>query len=178
LQQAARIARTLGAECAGIERQRDTYFAVAHGRLKVRERTLTAMGTAEGATPVVIEASELIQYHRPDEADARASDYSRINVEDAVALIAALTAALGEPTVVRKKRTIYLHENVRIHLDEVEALGHFLEFEAIVDARTSEISALAKVRRLTTEFQIESADVISASYLNLAMRDGDGLQTP
>ena len=45
---------------------------------------------------------------------------------------APLAAALGIRTVVRKQRTVYLHKNVRIHLDAVDGLGTFLEFEAVM----------------------------------------------
>ena len=47
----------LGAEDRGVLVQRDTYFRVPDGRLKLREET------PGGAA--------LIQYHRPDEAVAR-----------------------------------------------------------------------------------------------------------
>lgn len=168
LQQAARIARTLGAECAGIERQCDTYFPVPSGRLKVRERTLTATGSADGAAPVVIEANELIQYHRPDDSGARASDYVRIDLEDAAGMIGALTSALGAPTIVRKKRTVYLHDGVRIHLDEVDELGQFLEFEAIIGPRCDDASAATKLERLRAAFSIDDADLIGGSYRELS----------
>src|ERR671921_2716196 len=50
-----------GAQDRGLLRQRDTYFAVAHGRLKLREEE------PGGAT--------LIAYERPDAASARVSHY-------------------------------------------------------------------------------------------------------
>ena len=50
--------------------QDDTFFAVAHGRLKLRR-------FADGS-------AELIQYHRDDSADAKASDYVRVPVADAM----------------------------------------------------------------------------------------------
>ena len=42
----------------------------------------------------------------------------------------ALDAALGTLVVVEKRRRLLLWEGVRIHLDEVEGLGSFLELEA------------------------------------------------
>jgi len=55
-----------GAEDRGVLRQRDTYFAVRHGRLKLREEE------PGGAT--------LIAYERPDTAAERVSDYRLVAI--------------------------------------------------------------------------------------------------
>src|SRR5215218_2955268 len=61
-----------GAEDRGLVRQRDTYFAVANGRLKLREQE------PGGAT--------LISYVRPDAATERVSSYRLVPVSDPGAL--------------------------------------------------------------------------------------------
>src|SRR3954454_18529919 len=81
-------ARALGAEDRGELRQRDTYFAVPRGRLKLREQD-------PGQT-------ELIAYERPDTAEARESRYRSENATDAPAVREALHAALGTTVVVDK----------------------------------------------------------------------------
>src|SRR3954468_3421996 len=106
-------ARALGAEDRGELRQRDTYFAVAHGRLKLREQE------PGGA--------ELIAYERADYAEARESRYRIAPVADGAAVRDALAAALGITVVVDKRRRLLLWEGVRIHLDRVEGLGAFVE---------------------------------------------------
>src|ERR687894_175983 len=50
---------------------------------------------------------------------------------DGAALREALGAALGTTAVVAKRRRLLLWEDVRIHLDEVEGLGAFVELEAV-----------------------------------------------
>ena len=45
-------------------------------------------------------------------------------------MIEALDAALGTTVVVAKRRRLFIWEDVRIHLDEVEGLGTFVELEA------------------------------------------------
>ena len=118
-------AREIAAALAtsGPERQHqiDTYFACAQGRFKLRE--------IDGQT------AQLVAYARPNGSHPRASDYRLVPVADAAALKAALADALGVQVVVEKQREIYLHHNVRIHLDEVLGLGTFLEFEAVLDQR-------------------------------------------
>src|SRR5215208_2035882 len=79
-----------GAEDRGVLRQRDTYFDVRRGRLKLREEE------PGGAT--------LIAYDRPDEASERVSRYRLVPVPDPDALRAALEAADGVGAVVVKRR--------------------------------------------------------------------------
>src|SRR3954466_8122739 len=71
----------LGARDRGVLRQRDTYFRVGHGRLKLREED------PGGAT--------LVQYDRVDADEARESRYRLVPVVDPAALLAALEASLG-----------------------------------------------------------------------------------
>jgi cytidine deaminase len=109
------LALELGAEDRGEIAQVDTYFGHANGRLKLREQS---PGDAE-----------LIQYRRADEAGPRVSDYRLVAIGDADALREALEAALGTLVVVKKNRRLLVWEGVRIHLDEVEGLGSFVELE-------------------------------------------------
>ena len=76
---------------------------------------------------------ELIEYSRPDSTDARTSTYRRVPVADAAPLREALDAAYGADVTVTKRRRLLLWEGVRIHLDDVDGLGAFLELEALAD---------------------------------------------
>src|SRR5687767_6397834 len=105
------LARAIGAEDRGEIAQRDTYFAGARGRLKLREQEPGA--------------AELIQYRRPDTPHARTSEYRRVPVAEAGELREALDTALGTLVVVEKRRRLLLRDGVRIHLDEVAGLGSF-----------------------------------------------------
>jgi adenylate cyclase class IV len=159
---AQRISATLHA----VERQRDTYFRAASGRLKLRERwPLDPTGAPTSATP-----SQLIWYHRADEALARASDYTLVAVSDGERLREVLAGSVGVLTTVEKRRTVYLHDNVRIHLDSVAGLGSFLEFEAIVDSSCDDTRAHEKVARLITAFEVRPAAIVAESYSDLLRR--------
>jgi adenylate cyclase class IV len=57
-------------------------------------------------------------------------------------------------------------EGVRIHLDEVEGLGEFLEFEAPVEA-SGEAGARELVERLRAAFRIGAGDLVAGSYVDL-----------
>ena len=151
----------LGAADHGVLRQRDTYFAGRHGRLKLREE--------HGST------AELIAYRRPDTTEAEASAFIRAAAADPAALREALDAALGEIVVVVKRRRLWLWEHVRIHLDDVEGLGTFIELEAMVGPglNTPE-EAAAKVARLRSELAIADGDLIAVGYSDMLL---DGVQT-
>src|ERR671914_1389679 len=94
-----------GADDRGLLQQRDTYFAVPRGRLKLREQE------PGGAT--------LIAYERPDEAGERVSGYHLVPVAEPAPLRDALAATSGVEAVVVKRRQLLMWETVRIHLDEV-----------------------------------------------------------
>jgi adenylate cyclase class IV len=115
--------------------QRDTYFAVAHGGLKLREE--------QPGRP------HLIQFERASEPQQRESRYRIIEVSNGEALCAALAAAIGIRGVVVKRRRLLLWENVRIHLDEVDQLGAFIELEAVAPPD----SDLTHEHRLVTELR-------------------------
>lgn len=153
IDKARAAAELLGAESHGVLRQRDTYFHVASGRLKLRE--------TDG------DRAELIWYDRPDHSGTRASHYYRVPVPDPDLLKDALRAAVGVRVVVNKCRELYLWRNVRIHLDQVDDLGTFLEFEAVLEPEQPEADGDALIADLRAQFGIEESALIACSYADL-----------
>lgn len=143
----------IGAESQGLLSQRDTYFQVFHGRLKLREE--------EGARP------HLIAYERLDRVDERESRYRIIEVDEPGELKAALRGALGVKAVVIKERQLFLWEGVRVHLDRVDGLGDFIEFEAVADAGSDLSHEEAQVVALRRAFEIDEADLVAGSYCDM-----------
>ena len=141
------LALAAGAEDQGELVQRDTYFGNAHGRLKLREQT-------PGDT-------ELIQYRRADEPGPRASDFRLVPVADADGLREALDAALGTLVVVDKRRRLLLWDGIRIHLDEVDGLGRFVELEAPGEGE--------RLGELRAQLEIADDDLVAVSYSDLLL---------
>lgn len=156
----------MSARPAGIEEQCDTYFRTAHGRLKLRRRLLNIEGDGPG---VGHERFELIWYQRPDTITAKGSNYHLIHVIDGAELRRLLADGLGVLAEVHKRRTVYLWRNVRIHLDEVERLGSFVELEAIVDESCDEASARTKIDHLCKALEILPDQLIDVSYSDLLL---------
>jgi adenylate cyclase class 2 len=152
-QAAVAIARSLAQDPPVRQHQVDTYFAAAHGRLKLRE--------IEGR------GAQLVWYARCDQAAAKSSDYRLVPVGDPAALKQALASALGITQIVEKVRHVYFYENVRIHLDEVVGLGSFLEFEAVLGPGVDDAAGRVQVEFLQSAFQLRAADLIENSYSDL-----------
>jgi adenylate cyclase, class 2 len=150
---ARRIAAAVATSSLGVEQQTDTYFFAANGRLKLRE--------IEGR------GAWLVGYERADGEGSRGSDYRLIPIPEPVDFKAALATTLGVRVVVRKRREIYLVDNVRIHLDQVEGLGEFLEFEAVLDAAMDDMHGHAQVARLTSQFRETLGEPTSTGYADL-----------
>lgn len=109
-----------GAEFKGKLVQTDTYYNCKTGRLKLRE--------------INNKDFELIFYKRPDKNGSEVSHYQIAKIEKNQLRNAKiiLKASLGEKVIVRKKRNLWLYKHTRIHLDEVNDLGSFLELETVV----------------------------------------------
>jgi predicted adenylyl cyclase CyaB len=146
-------ARELGADLWGDLRQTDTYFSVPHGRLKLRE-TAGFQG-------------ELVYYERDEWAADRPSDYQIAHVVEPATMLDVLERALGMLAVVRKRRTLLLLDTARIHLDNIEGLGSFLEIE--VPVKDGEAGARARIDSLIYDLGYAWSDCIRASYLDLML---------
>ena len=132
------LALALGASDEGVLVQRDTYFRVGSGRLKLREEEPGA--------------AHLIAYSRPDDPAVRVSSYRVLPAADGT--LAALGETLGVDVVVEKRRHLLLWETVRIHLDEVTGLGSFIELEAVADPDSDLSRERSQVDRLVDALEI------------------------
>lgn len=99
--------------------QTDTFFVVPRGRLKIRE-----FSNGSG---------ELISYDRADRARPRESVYTRVACQNVRPLLQALSSALQVRGIVAKQRELFLVGRTRVHLDQVESLGSFVEVEVVME---------------------------------------------
>jgi predicted adenylyl cyclase CyaB len=82
-------------------------------------------------------------------------------------LLEILTETLGRIGTVKKRRTLYLVGQTRVHLDEVEGLGRFIELEVVLRPGQSEAEGLVIAQELLKEFTIAPEDLISRPYFEL-----------
>ncbi len=149
--------RARDARFVGTDHQVDTYFRCPKGRLKLRQ------GPIETA---------LIQYHRADSRDTRASNVHLYKTTDSAALRELLSSALEIDVVVRKQREIFFIDNVKFHIDNVEGLGSFVEIEAIGEFGEEE-RLRAQCDLFRERLGVEEGDIEGRSYSDL-LRDPDG----
>ena len=79
--------------------------------------------------------------------------------------------SLKEWVRVVKRRELWLLDNVRIHLDEVEQIGNFLEFEAIVDADHDTRSCHETIKHLRVVFRLTMGEPVGPSYSDLVAQE-------
>lgn len=145
----------LGAEDRGTLIQRDTYFETAQGRLKLREEA-----DAD---------AHLIAYQRPDLPEQKESQYRIVGVDDPTELREALSAVLGIKVVVSKTRRLFVLEDIRIHLDRVDGLGDFIEFEGVVSGDGDPDRFAPLLADLRRAFGIREGDLLRGSYSDLLL---------
>jgi predicted adenylyl cyclase CyaB len=133
--------------------QVDTFFLTQKGRLKLRE-----LGP---------EAAQLIYYERPDREGPKRSDYYMFETQDPAHLKSVLERALGVRGVVKKVRHLFWIGQTRLHLDDVEGLGRFMELEVILTPEQSEGHGRAIAERLLSELGIEETDLLQVAYMDL-----------
>lgn len=132
--------------------QRDTYFDVDSGRLKLRE---FADGTAE-----------LIAYWRPDQQQTSTSRYIRTPIVEPDLIRQSLQQCCGLRGVVSKRRFVFIADNTRIHLDEVERLGCFLELEVVLDQGDQTADGELIAREWMRRLGIEDHSLVADSYID------------
>ncbi len=164
---ARQIAKKISTAQGEILEQVDTYFFCRTGRLKMRQ--------------INRRDAELIWYQRPDHSDSKLCTYTRVELENGFqvgaketqqpgeAILESLSKVLGVEAVVKKRRELFFYQNVRIHLDQVERLGAFMEFESVLGAQVKPAQGYEQLAWLQSEFQLKKTDLVEGSYRELIL---------
>ncbi|XP_012525439.1 uncharacterized protein LOC105830585 [Monomorium pharaonis] len=135
--------------------QHDIFFKTEDGRLKLRK---FKDGTAE-----------LILYKRPDVPGPKLSTYDKVTLNSDIveSITDILSRSIGVLGVVKKTRLLYMIEQTRVHIDEVDGLGNFLELEVVLqkdqDVETGQKIAYDLMRTLF----VKEDDLIAEAYIDL-----------
>jgi len=148
----------LKAKKVGVFWQKDIYFRVRNGRLKLRE--IKGLKTAQ-----------LVYYERENLPKPKKSYLLIAEVRKPKILKKILEKVLGVLVVVEKRREIYMWKGVKIHLDKVKGLGEYLEFEKPTKNTKKD---LEKSRRLLTllmrEANLKKENLEKFSYSDLLLK--------
>ena len=131
--------------------QKDIYYKLPGSLLKLR---------------VEDEGECLIKYNRDEVNPDRFSDYEVIYLKTS-GTEKFFSSIFTPEAIVRKKRSLYLYNNTRIHLDTVQGLGTFMEFETLVVNGMED--AKERFNFLIKKFEIDTAKQIKCSYRDLIL---------
>jgi predicted adenylyl cyclase CyaB len=138
-------------------RQEDTFYHCPSGRLKLR-----VLSDVEG---------ELIFYDRPNTDGPKTCEYLICPTTEPRNLASILGATMKIRGVVRKKRLLYMVGRTRVHIDEVDGLGSFLELEVVLQPDESMSSGEREAQELMRSLGIRKVDLVSVAYIDL-LEDG------
>jgi adenylate cyclase class IV len=133
--------------------QDDTFFRCPSGRLKLR--------TFEDGH------GELIFYRRADRQGPKESFYLCTPTPAPDTLRQSLELAYGPAGRVRKRRTLFLVGRTRVHLDQVEGLGHFLELEVVLAEDEPADAGVHEARQLMQRLGIGPQALVEGAYVDL-----------
>jgi adenylate cyclase class IV len=147
------LVRRLGALRVGEVVHTDTYFRVVDGTLLRRETDDEEAGL------------EYIHYLRPPEVRPRRTRFTLYSEEQALERFG--VRPLPVWVVVEKRREIWVHDGVRVHLDDVTDLGRFVELEALVTQGRSIASCEEKIARLRALIAPFVGEPVARGYAEL-----------
>jgi predicted adenylyl cyclase CyaB len=140
--------------------QEDIFFNVEKGRLKLRI--------------LAADQSQLIYYTRPDQEGPKRSDYHISRSPDPQNLKRVLELAYGIRGIVRKTRYLYLVRQTRVHVDDVERLGQFMELEVVLEEGQSDAEGQKIAEDLMSALGVERGDLIDGAYMDLLEKTSAG----
>ena len=147
------LAEALAGGPPQVIRQQDTFFPCANGRLKLRR--------------LAEDRGELIAYRREDLAGTKQSDYLLYRTGEPEALRGVLAEALGTGVVVTKTRLLYLVGQTRVHLDEVEGLGTFLELEVVLAEGQAAEDGHRTAQEIMEKLEVREGDLLTGAYADM-----------
>ncbi|XP_030763593.1 uncharacterized protein LOC115888141 [Sitophilus oryzae] len=144
-------------QSSDILKQHDTFYNTTKGRLKLRRFTDSGNG-------------ELIFYDRPDTEGPKLSVFKKANVEDIDNLNQVLTEALGSKNEVKKVRHLFLAGQTRIHIDEVENLGNYMELEVCLKPEQTCEEGEKVAYEIMKQLGVQKEDLVSGAYADLLLK--------
>ena len=136
--------------------QKDIFFHTPKGRLKLRI--------------LAANSGQLIYYTRPDQEGPKRSDYHISYTSDPENLKRVLDLAYRVRGIVRKTRYLYLVGQTRVHLDDVESLGQFIELEVVMQEEQSDAEGQEIAEALMAGLGVERSDLLEGAYMDMLDR--------
>lgn len=153
------IEQNTTAEWTAIIDQHDTFYNAPNARLKLRRIARHCM-------------YELISYSRADTLGPKTSTVNRTSIDNkdlAEKLHENLTQSLGVKIDLKKSRLLYMLGKTRIHVDTVEGLGEFVEFEVSINECDLIEDGEKTANELMHKLGIQEKDLLTGAYADHLM---------
>lgn len=171
------IAKELTSTEGELIKQHDVFFKTTTNRLKLRY--LEVANSMKGWNIILIflqyyfqqpKKSVLINYSRPNVEGPKLSEYDLLEVDNPKLLEKMLSDTVGKLGEVNKTRHLFLYEHTRIHLDEVESLGTFIEFEVVLEPKQTIEEGTVIAEKLMRIFKISQEDLLEGAYMDQLLK--------
>ena len=146
-------AKSLSGSDPEIIAQEDFFFNCSNGRLKLR-----IFSSDKG---------DLIFYNRKNDKGPKTSEYFITHTNEPSKLLQVLDKSFGIYGVVKKVRKLFLIGRTRVHIDQVENLGNFIEFEVVLSEDEETSIGKTEANNLLDQFEIKINYLIECAYIDL-----------
>jgi adenylate cyclase class IV len=146
-----KILEQIGAENKGMLKQKDVYYSIPNGLLKLR---------------IENGYESLIFYNRNENNKNRWSDFEVLQFANAKGE-KFFDNLFDVEVIVKKKRELFYYDDTRIHLDTVKYLGQFLELETLVI--NGKVDAKKRFEKIISLLKLDESKQIRKSYKDLLM---------
>jgi predicted adenylyl cyclase CyaB len=146
-----KILEQIGAENKGMLKQKDVYYSIPNGLLKLR---------------IENGYESLIFYNRNENDKNRWSDFELLQFANAKGE-KFFNNLFDVEVIVKKKRELFYYDDTRIHLDTVKYLGKFLELETLVI--NGKVDAKKRFEKIISLLKLDESKQIRKSYKDLLM---------
>ncbi|KAE9552153.1 hypothetical protein FO519_004628 [Halicephalobus sp. NKZ332] len=135
-----------------------TYFNVIRGELKIKV-----------AKPNQNKVGELIAYKRTETSidGVYLAEGSYTYVQDVDFLQSTLRVALSELGTIRAKRRVFVKDNIRINLDDLEDLGIYVEIDLGISSSQPSQVDLDLIQDIRKQLGIKDNQLLPYSYLEI-----------
>ena len=144
-----KILEQIGAENKGMLNQKDVYYSIPNGLLKLR---------------IENRYESLIFYNRNENNKNRWSDFEVLQFANAKGE-KFFNNLFDVEVIVKKKRELFYYDDTRIHLDKVNNLGKFLELETLVI--NGKADAKKRFTKIINLLKLDESKQIRKSYRDL-----------